>query len=834
MNVRLICFFVLLLACKFGLLSQDIRGVNPIHTDAQKTNNTYAIIIGISDYKNIVDLNFADRDASAFYHLLNTLKGPNDPQQYELFLNEKANRFNICDAISKLLIKAKAGDQVFFYFAGHGDIEDLSQSKNGLLLLFDSPRRDYFGMTDGVLQVSQLADYFGNLTSRGVEVYFIIDACHSGKLTGGKEGWRHTSNAIRNTLANEGTVLLSCDADQLSLEGSEWGEGRGLFSFYLQEGLLGLADIDNDQQVSLIELEQYVKRNTYLESDKRQTPVFAGKQNKILARIEKHVRDSIVDRKSRELKEFKQVYLKGNEENYLAGLDSTSLYSYYRFNSELRSGNFIKGDTNAYFYYVQFNKNNPDHYLTSLLKRKLMISLNISFDSIVRPLLIGRKSTFTLSDCKTVLYELDTCLALMGASHYMYSHVLSRKYFIESLIESYGINLNNFGPLSLNLIMNSIQTLHFSRSLEPNASYVYLYLGIQYQTAQNWDSSMYYFEKFSRLIPNSEIANNLMGITLWDMGRTKESVNLLRKAISQNQDYIEAYTNLIYVYTKLGLIQEAIAAAQEVIRRRPTFTSAYNNLALLYLEQGNFKKALEYIHISESINPKNPLAIFIKGKIHYYGQKFEDADSCFRQCIHLKVDYADAYYYSGINAKEQGNLTDALKQFKAYTLLDQQNPVFYKEIADCFRLLHEKDSAQFYYDISLRLLQRQQSNPELAGEIYQFGLREYEKAKEYFDSVQSTDVFFLLKKWSNLIYLQKEQFTRDEPRIINQGYFVNSVNHYLKACIAAGKKDLQAVIRNLRMSIRQCNSLKVMAALDSNFDQFRDQILFKDLLFPFQ
>ncbi|MBK9110042.1 MAG: caspase family protein [Saprospiraceae bacterium] len=50
-------------------------------------------------------------------------------------LNAEATRINVSDAISDLIKKLKPKDRLYFYFAGHGDIEDLTQSKNGLLLL---------------------------------------------------------------------------------------------------------------------------------------------------------------------------------------------------------------------------------------------------------------------------------------------------------------------------------------------------------------------------------------------------------------------------------------------------------------------------------------------------------------------------------------------------------------------------------------------------------------------------------------------------------------------------------------------------------------------------
>src|SRR5436190_11458475 len=109
------------------------------HSDSGATGNTYAIIIGISNYKNVSPLQYADRDAQAFFNFLQSDAGGKIPGgNIEPFINENATRTNIGDAISEIVKKAKAGDRVYFFFAGHGDMEDLTQIENGLLLLYNS------------------------------------------------------------------------------------------------------------------------------------------------------------------------------------------------------------------------------------------------------------------------------------------------------------------------------------------------------------------------------------------------------------------------------------------------------------------------------------------------------------------------------------------------------------------------------------------------------------------------------------------------------------------------------------------------------------------------
>ena len=158
MKFRLFLFIFFCLAFAGNNYAQPgERGLKAKQDSTAPAGNTYAIIIGISNYKNVSDLQFADKDAEAFENFLLSAAGGAIPKtNIETFLNENANRTNAGDAISIIARKAKPGDRVYFFFAGHGDMEDLTQIENGLLLLYNSPNGNYFGMNDDVLEILDL------------------------------------------------------------------------------------------------------------------------------------------------------------------------------------------------------------------------------------------------------------------------------------------------------------------------------------------------------------------------------------------------------------------------------------------------------------------------------------------------------------------------------------------------------------------------------------------------------------------------------------------------------------------------------------------------------
>ena len=91
------------------------------------------------------------------------------------------------------------------------------------------------------------------------KVLLITDACRSGKLAGNAIGGSQlTSQNLATQYANE-VKILSCQPDEYSIEGEQWGGGRGAFSYHLIDGLYGMADIDSDLNVNLKEIDRYLE-----------------------------------------------------------------------------------------------------------------------------------------------------------------------------------------------------------------------------------------------------------------------------------------------------------------------------------------------------------------------------------------------------------------------------------------------------------------------------------------------------------------------------------------------------------------------------------------------
>ena len=121
-----IIFLLFFLSLTQLIAQTDSRGVSVTNTkDASVfSGNTYAVIVGVSDYKYIRPLSFADQDALLFKEFLQSKAGGSvKSENIFLVLNQEANA-STQPRIRNWLTETKKlqkGDRVYFYFAGHGD-----------------------------------------------------------------------------------------------------------------------------------------------------------------------------------------------------------------------------------------------------------------------------------------------------------------------------------------------------------------------------------------------------------------------------------------------------------------------------------------------------------------------------------------------------------------------------------------------------------------------------------------------------------------------------------------------------------------------------------------
>ncbi|MBS1920636.1 MAG: caspase family protein [Bacteroidetes bacterium] len=664
--------FIIICYCWLGAVaaqSQDVstRGI-PRKTDSIVVKGTtYAIIIGLSKYKNVTPLQYADRDARSFEDFLLSEAGGKIPiTNIETFLNENATRTNIGDAISEIARKAKPGDRVYFFFAGHGDMEDLTQIENGLLLLYNSPNGNYFGMNDDVLEIINLKRYLSPLSERGVEMIFIVDACHAGNLKGGVQGIEQTASALAASWGKE-YKILSCQPNQLSLESAEWGGGRGLFSYELEDGMKGLADLNNDGVVSMYELQNYIQTNVAKYSEGKQIPMITGDLSKPFIKVVPSVLVALKKEKEGEYPMLAKANTKGSEDRYVDSLDAFGKKLYASFNKNISGKRLIwPADTNALKDYRVFEKRYAGNPLIISMRRNLAASLNDRFNKIVEPLLKGETSYSNRDECYYAFLELDSCMQLLGEQHYMYQNLKARKLFMDAMSYTWAINDHEYNVSMHPTLLYAVKQLEESAAIEPNASYTWSALGQLYTFLYEYDKADSAFQKYLSLRPNDLFAKYTLGIIYAQLKQYDKAEKVFESLTEKYPGNIDIKLQLIEVYRENNKIQQVLKLSDQLIATDSTKKEGFFSKGVLYSTEINVDSSVYYYKLTEKYF-QDYCAICDNniGQIYFVTGQTDSARKYFKQVLSHDSTYPFAHFNLGTIYQKEGMLGLAMKEFEA-------------------------------------------------------------------------------------------------------------------------------------------------------------------------
>ena len=196
-------------------------GVPPV----SQASGGKALLIGIDAYRNVSRLVGPVNDAKAMHRFVTAEMGF-EPRDVRLLLDGEATRAAILREIEEWLIGGtRPGDEVFFYFSGHGFQQpdtsgDEPDRFDETLVPVDVAVRDDTTVS-GMITDDEIAALLNRLPGRRVSV--VVDACHSGtsdRISVVGEAWRYIKSPRRadGGLLDLGTVEAGPAAPAMARE----------------------------------------------------------------------------------------------------------------------------------------------------------------------------------------------------------------------------------------------------------------------------------------------------------------------------------------------------------------------------------------------------------------------------------------------------------------------------------------------------------------------------------------------------------------------------------------------------------------------------------------
>lgn len=203
----------------------------------------YLVSVGVADYPGTNnDLRISDNDAKTIANVFMATK----EAYVDVLVNEEATQSAVLSSMHTLFTDANSNDAVILYFSGHGT--------PGTLMCYDGSLN--------YLHIFKMLK--GCKASRKI---IIADACYSGKMRTAK---RYTDDYSSQSIM----LFLSSRTNEQS---KETPYQNSLFTIFLERGLRGGADINENRIITARELFDFVHQGVVEVSAGKQHPVMWGK-----------------------------------------------------------------------------------------------------------------------------------------------------------------------------------------------------------------------------------------------------------------------------------------------------------------------------------------------------------------------------------------------------------------------------------------------------------------------------------------------------------------------------------------------------------------------------
>jgi tetratricopeptide (TPR) repeat protein len=544
---------------------------------------TYAILIGISKYKNPeLALQFADKDATSFGDALTSPRGGAiRPENILVLTNEKATTAAIRNGFQSFL-KQRAGkkDTVIVMIAGHGVVE-APGSKKAFILTYDTDPQD---LQSTALPMPELQDLFKDQLSRVGRVLMFVDVCKAGVI--GTINNLGINSDVQHLGEVDGDLFLflASRPREKSLESPDFGGGHGAFSYFLVKGMMGDADEDKNNKVDIDELIKYVTNSVEVNTKKAQHPNYSGQ-------FEGSSALSDLSKPGIQLSHLMLYDSKNGEPLYFAAAvpqqlaqDPAIPEQLQDFERAISQRRLLPGDPGNAFDLLDRLRPSLAPEVFATRQNELRVALENRAQEILLRYLAGDQIPQTQADFVSGMRDMEVARKLTPESLFLEGR--------EDFFRGRSMLFDKQYPQAAALLEQAIRI----------------------------DSGLGY-------------AYNALGIAYLEQAQFEKAIPAFRDAARRAQHWAYPLHNLALAYTEAGDYDSAIRSYQQAMRLAPTASYLPYNLGLVYERTGRKKDAEKAYRRAMELGPDSAEPFNALGTLKAADHKFADAEKLYRQAL---------------------------------------------------------------------------------------------------------------------------------------------------------------------------------------------------------
>lgn len=233
-----------------------------------------------------------------------------------------------------------------------------------------------------------------------------------------------------------------------------------------------------------------------------------------------------------------------------------------------------------------------------------------------------------------------------------------------------------------------------ANSINKNYTQPLVNLAGVYKQLKDKKSQLFYLQKAVRLNHNDYLAYYSLGDYYRGEGKYPQAIESYKEVVKINQKFPQVYLKLAICFFETEEFNYTIMAVNQYLEFYPDSDFAFLLAAKANLALCNYENAKLYIQKAIEINKCSEYQ-FELAKINYYFGDYSNAIDIL-QNLSEKNNSAEIHNYIGLSNYKLKNINAAIADFNKAIDLDGLRPIYYYNLAQCYKSLGDKKNYSKY------------------------------------------------------------------------------------------------------------------------------------------